>query len=62
MKAEIRDQTKRRVSEIIDKPTIERNFDKAINQCLDKLESGTPVDVLVCDQTEKMASEESEKN
>lgn len=62
MKAEISDLTKQRVSEIIDKPTIERNFDKAINQCLDKLESGTPVDVLVCDQTEKMASEESGKN
>lgn len=61
MKAEITDQTKKRVSEIIDKP-VERNFDKAINQCLDKLENGNPIDVLVCDQTEKMSSEESEEN
>jgi len=59
MKAEISEETKERVSEILDKP-IERNFDRAINQCLDKLEDGNSVDVMVCDQTEKM-SEESEQ-
>ena len=53
-KAEISPELKNRVSEILDKP-VERNFDKAINQCLDKLENGNPIDVLVCDQTEKMA-------
>lgn len=61
MKAEITNQTKQRVSEILDKP-IERNFDKAINHCLDKLENGNSVDVFVCDQTEKMASEEAKEN
>lgn len=60
MKAEISDQTKQRVSEILEKP-VERNFDKAINQCIDKLENGNSIDVLVCDQTEKMAGQE-EKN
>lgn len=59
MKAEITKETKQRVSDILEKP-VERNFDKAINQCLDKLEDGTPVDVFVCDQTEKMASEDEE--
>ena len=59
MKAEISENTKNRVSEIIDKP-VERNFDKAVNLCLDKLENGNSVDVLVCDQTEKMA-EDKEK-
>jgi len=59
VKAEISDKTKQRVSEIIDKP-VERNFDKAINQCIDKLENGNSVDVLVCDQTEKMAEDEQE--
>ncbi len=57
MKAEISENTKNRVSEIIDKP-VERNFDKAVNLCLDKLENGNSVDVLVCDQTEKMAEDE----
>ncbi len=57
MKAEISENTKNRVSEIIDKP-VERNFDKAINQCIDTLENGKSVDVLVCDQTEKMAEDE----
>jgi len=52
-KAEISNETKERVSEILDKP-IERNFDKAINQCIDKLEGGNSVDVMVCDQTEKI--------
>lgn len=61
MKAEISNETKNRVSDILDKP-IERNFDKAVNQCLDKLEDGTSVDVFVCDQTEKMASEEAKQN
>jgi len=60
MKAEISNQTKQRVSEIIDKPTIERNFDKAINECIDKLENGNSVDVLVCDQTEKMSGDTEE--
>ncbi len=60
MKAEISENTKNRVSEIIDKP-VERNFDKAVNQCLDQLENGNSVDVLVCDQTEKMAEDEPEK-
>ena len=60
MREEITDETKERVSEILDKP-IERNFDKAINECFDKLENGNSVDVFVCDQTEKMASEEEEK-
>lgn len=59
MKAEISEETKKRVSEILDKP-IERNFDKAVNQCIDKLENGNSVDVTVCDQTEKM-SEEAEQ-
>jgi len=59
LKAEITDTTKQRVSEIIDKP-VERNFDKALNQCLDKLENGNSVDVLVCDKTEKMAEDEEE--
>ena len=59
MKAEISEETKNRVSDILDKP-VERNFDKALNQCFDKLENGTPVDVFVCDQTEKMASDEEE--
>lgn len=58
-KAEISDKTKNRVSEILDKP-VERNFDKAINQCFDKLENGNPIDVLVCDKTEKMAVQEEE--
>ena len=56
MKAEISEQTKERVSEILDKP-IERNFDKAINQCIDTLENGNSIDITVCDNTEKMASE-----
>lgn len=56
MKAEITDGTKQRVSDILDKP-VERNFDKAINQCFDKLENGNSIDVLVCDQTEKMAGD-----
>jgi len=59
LKAEISEETKERVSEILDK-TVERNFDKAINQCFDKLENGNSVDVMVCDQTEKM-SEEAEQ-
>ena len=59
MKAEISKNTKQRVSEIIDKP-VERNFDKAINDCIDKLENGNSVDVLVCDQTEKMAGDAEE--
>ena len=59
-KAEISPELKNRVSEILDKP-VERNFDKAINQCLDKLENGNPIDVLVCDQTEKMATAEQTK-
>jgi len=58
-KAEISDETKERVSEILDKP-VERNFDKAINQCFDKLENGNPIDILVCDQTEKMAGQEEQ--
>jgi len=57
LKAEISENTKNRVSDILDKP-VERNFDKAVNQCLDKLENGNSVDVLVCDQTEKMAEDE----
>jgi len=57
LKAEIKENTQQRVSEILDKP-VERNFDKAVNQCLDKLENGNSVDVLVCDQTEKMAEDE----
>jgi len=57
LKAEISKDTQNRVSEIIDKP-VERNFDKAINQCLDQLENGNSVDVLVCDLTEKMAEDE----
>lgn len=61
MKAEISNETKNRVSDILDKP-VERNFDKAVNQCLDRLEDGTPVDVFVCDQTEKMATEGAEQN
>ena len=56
MKAEISEETKERVSEILDRP-IERNFDKAINQCIDKLENGNSIDVMVCDQTEKMSEE-----
>ena len=56
LKAEITEETKNRVSEIIDKP-IERNFDKALNQCIDTLEKGNSIDVMVCDNTEKMASE-----
>ena len=59
LKAKISNETKERISEILDKP-VERNFDKAINQCLDKLENGNPIDVLVCDQTEKMAGQEEE--
>jgi len=59
VKAEISENTKQRVSEIIDKP-VERNFDKAINQCFDKLEKGNSVDVLVCDQTEKMSGDTEE--
>ena len=59
MKAEIKENTQQRVSEILDKP-IERNFDKAVNDCLDKLENGNSIDVLVCDQTEKMAGDEQE--
>ena len=59
MKAEISEETKERVSEILDKP-VERNFDKAVNQCIDKLENGNSVDVTVCEQTEKM-SEETEQ-
>lgn len=57
MKAEISKDTQNRVSDILDKP-VERNFDKAINQCFDKLENGNSIDVLVCDQTEKMAGDE----
>lgn len=57
MKAEISKTTQNRVSDILDKP-VERNFDKAVNQCFDKLENGNPIDVLVCDQTEKMAGDE----
>ncbi len=57
LKAEIKENTQQRVSEILDKP-VERNFDKAVNQCLDKLENGKSVDVLICDQTEKMAEDE----
>ena len=57
MKAEISKDTQNRVSDILDKP-VERNFDKAINQCFDKLENGNRIDILVCDQTEKMAGEE----
>ena len=60
MKAEISNETKERVSEILDKP-VERNFDKAINQCIDKLENGNSVDVMVCDQTEKMSEEVEEE-
>ena len=60
MKAEISNETKERVSEILDKP-VERNFDKAINQCIDKLEGGNSVDVMVCDQTEKMSEEAEQK-
>ena len=60
IKAEISENTKNRVSEIIDKP-IERNFDKAVNQCIDKLENGNSIDVMVCDQTEKMAEEEEKE-
>jgi len=56
MKAEISEATKERVSEILDKP-VERNFDKAINQCIDKLENGNSIDVMVCEQTEKMSEE-----
>lgn len=56
MKAEISKDTQNRVSDILDKP-VERNFDKAVNQCLDKLENGNAVDVLVCDQTEAMAGD-----
>ena len=55
-KAEISNKTKERVSEILEKP-VERNFDKAINQCIDKLEGGNSVDVMVCDNTEKMSKE-----
>jgi len=57
LKAEITEETKNRVSEIIDKP-IERNFDKALNQCIDTLEKGNSIDVTVCDQTEKMTDQE----
>ncbi len=57
MKAEISKDTQNRVSDILDKP-VERNFDKAINQCFDKLENGNSIEILVCDQTEKMAGEE----
>jgi len=57
LKAEISKDTQNRVSDILDKP-VERNFDKAVNQCLDKLENGNSIDVLVCDQTEKMAEDE----
>jgi len=56
MKAEISETTKERVSEILDKP-VERNFDKAINQCIDKLENGNSIDVMVCELTEKMSEE-----
>jgi len=59
VKAEISENTKNRVSNILDKP-VERNFDKAINQCFDKLENGNSIDVLVCDKTEKMADREEE--
>ena len=57
MKAKISRDTQNRVSDILDKP-VKRNFDKAVNQCLDKLENGNSIDVLVCDQTEKMAGAE----
>ena len=56
MKVELSKNTQNRVSDILDKP-VERNFDKAINQCFDKLENGNPIDVLVCDQTEAMAGD-----
>ncbi len=59
VKAEISEETKERVSDILDKP-VERNFDKAINQCFDKLENGDSVDILICDKTEKMAEQEEE--
>ena len=59
-KAEITEKTKNRVSEIIDKP-IERNFDKALNQCIDTLENGESIDISVCEQTEKMANKETEE-
>jgi len=55
----VTEKTKTRMEEILEKP-IKRNFDQAINQCLDKLDSGEPVDVLVCDQTEKFAGDEQE--
>jgi len=59
LKAKISNETKERISEILDK-SVERNFDKAINQCFDKLENGNPIDILVCDKTEKMAVQEEE--
>ena len=57
MKVDLTKNTQNIVSDILDKP-VERNFDKAINQCFDKLENGNPIDVLVCDQTEAMAGDE----
>ena len=60
VKAEISDKTKERVSEIIEKP-VERNFDKAVNQCIDTLENGNSIDISCCENTEKMANKEAKE-
>jgi len=57
LKPQVTEQTKLRMEDILEKP-ITRNFDRAINECLDKLDSGESIDVLVCDQTEKFAGDE----
>jgi len=51
---------KERVSDIIEKP-VERNFDKAVNQALDKLQDGQSIDISCCEKTEKLASEPEEE-
>jgi len=53
----VSEETKTRMENILEKP-IKRNFDRAINECIDKLESDAPIDVLVCDQTEKFAGDD----
>lgn len=67
MKANISDETIERLADIRGKPIV-RGMDSAINECLDTLENKVVATddqdkvIEVCDFTEKMASEEDEKN
>jgi len=52
LKANISNETKERVSEILERP-VERNLDKAINECLDSLENGNAIEMKICDTTKQ---------